>query len=185
MQVPIVIKQTAFTIRYSGIARELITDVSLKVNDIFPDLDHSPKKFKAIWDTGATNSVITLNAVNELKLPVTGRATTCGVHGTQEVNTYIVDIILLNNVIFNSVEVTEGYIGDPDRKIDFLVGMDIIRSGDFSVTNVKGKTIFSFRVPSFKEIDYVPETNAFNLKLTPGFGRNQRKRWQKEMKKKK
>lgn len=45
---------------------------------------------------------------------------------------------------------------------DFLIGMDIITLGDFAVTNVNGKTVFSFRYPSCEKIDYV--NDARNLK---------------------
>ena len=41
--------------------------------------------------------------------------------------------------------------------------MDIIASGDFSVTNLDGKTIFSYRHPSIKHIDYVKEANALKV----------------------
>ena len=40
--------------------------------------------------------------------------------------------------------------------------MDIISLGDFSVTNVDGKTAMSFRFPSIKEVDYVLEANKQN-----------------------
>ena len=38
---------------------------------------------------------------------------------------------------------------------DALIGMDIITLGDFSITNHKGVTCMSFRLPSSHEIDYV------------------------------
>ena len=41
--------------------------------------------------------------------------------------------------------------------IDFLIGMDIITLGDFSVTNLNGKTTFSFRYPSCETINYVKQ----------------------------
>lgn len=37
--------------------------------------------------------------------------------------------------------------------VDMLVGMDIICSGDFAITNHGGNTTFSYRVPSSKEIE--------------------------------
>ena len=39
--------------------------------------------------------------------------------------------------------------------IGVLIGMDIITSGDFSVSNYNGKTVFTFRTPSQERIDYV------------------------------
>jgi uncharacterized protein YecA (UPF0149 family) len=43
---------------------------------------------------------------------------------------------------------------------DVLIGMDIICSGDFAVTNKGGKTVFSYRYPSISPIDFkkIPET---------------------------
>jgi hypothetical protein len=40
-----------------------------------------------------------------------------------------------------------------------LIGMDVITLGDFSITNHKGNTCMSFRVPSGHEIDYVKNLN--------------------------
>ena len=35
--------------------------------------------------------------------------------------------------------------------------MDIIGTGDFAVTNLDGKTVFTFRIPSAERIDFVKE----------------------------
>lgn len=35
--------------------------------------------------------------------------------------------------------------------------MDVIGLGDFAVSNYRGKTTFTFRVPSLEEIDFVDE----------------------------
>ena len=35
---------------------------------------------------------------------------------------------------------------------DVIIGMDVICKGDFAITNLNGKTTFSFRIPSEKEI---------------------------------
>lgn len=70
------------------------------------------------------------------------------------VETYVIDIILPNNVIIQNVIGSCSNLGDD---IDMLIGMDIIRHGDFSITNKYGGTTFSFRIPSIKEIDYAEE----------------------------
>ena len=38
--------------------------------------------------------------------------------------------------------------------------MDIITQGDFAVTNARGRTAFSFRMPLLECIDYVKAANA-------------------------
>ena len=82
------------------------------------------------------------------------------------VNVYAINLFLPNQVAFNFVKVTEGILND----FDLLIGMNIITMGDFSITNVGGNTIFSFRVPSVKEVDLVTErqTPAVSTKV----GRN-------------
>jgi len=59
--------------------------------------------------------------------------------------------VLLNEVIFRDVRVTEAVFADG---IDVLVGMDIINQGDFAVTNKGQSTVMSFRVPPGKHIDF-------------------------------
>jgi hypothetical protein len=112
----------------------------------------------AIWDTGATNSVITENCIQRCGLAPTGMAQVHGVHGVQTVETFVVNIVLPNNVGFAGVTVTKGSIPGADM----LIGMDIISRGDFAVTNVGGKTKFSFRTPSIAHIDYAQEATEIN-----------------------
>ena len=58
-----------------------------------------------------------------------------------------------SNVVFNDVEVSESEIAA--EGIGLLIGMDIISTGDFAVSNFKGKTTFTFRIPSIEEIDFI------------------------------
>jgi hypothetical protein len=74
-----------------------------------------------------------------------------GVHGPEDAEVYVASLRLPNNVAFSSVEVTKGKL----RGADILIGMNVITTGDFSITNLKGNTVFSFRFPSQHEIDYV------------------------------
>ena len=110
-------------------------------------------KYWAIWDTGATNTVITTRVATALGIAPTGLVESRTANGVRLCNTYLVDVILLNGVAFPNIPVTEGTIEDSDA----LIGMDIICQGDFAITNVGGKTIASYRVPSVEAIDYVAE----------------------------
>ena len=40
---------------------------------------------------------------------------------------------------------------------DIIIGMDIISKGDFAVSNLNGKTSFSFRIPSFGTANFLNE----------------------------
>ena len=74
-----------------------------------------------------------------------------GVAGPHKTEIYLANITLPNNVVITSLEVTKGVVSD---SADVLIGMDIINRGDFAVTNLGGKTMFSFRMPSVEHIDF-------------------------------
>ena len=112
--------------------------------------------FTAIWDTGATGSVIDKSVVDKLDLKPISKTKVYHAKGEGTSNVYAVNIFLPNQVAFQFVKVTEGDL----KGANVLIGMDIITTGDFSLTNVGGNTTFSFRVPSLKEIDYVQEHNV-------------------------
>lgn len=107
----------------------------------------------ALWDTGATNSVITKRLAGELNLKPLTQTKVRHAQGADFVNVYLVNIALENGVGFSFIRVTEGVL----EGFDVLIGMDIITMGDYSITNVNNKTTFSFRIPSLKTIDYEAE----------------------------
>ncbi len=143
---------SAFTVRYAGRSPVLVTDVS--VMEPFDPATEKPGKgasFKAIWDTGATNTVITQRVVDGLGLKPIGVARASGANGEYDTDVYMVNLWLPNNVGFQFVRVSRGgFTGG-----DVLIGMDVIGLGDFAVTNLRGRTTFTFRLPSCEEIDFV------------------------------
>jgi len=85
-------------------------------------------------------------------------------------NTYMVNIWLPNKVVFGELRVTEGKLSG---ETEVLIGMDIISSGDFAVTNYDGKTVFTFRFPSAECIDFVKKIRQQSmLKGLNKIGRN-------------
>jgi hypothetical protein len=58
---------------------------------------------------------------------------------------------------------------DEITQFRFILGMDIITLGDFSITNRANQTWVSFRTPSIAGIDYVQEHNKI---MFAGVGRN-------------
>ena len=156
-------QQKAFTIRSdNGLLRSLKSGVGVCAPFVGLSVGKEEikcKGFNAIWDTGATGSVITEKVADALGLKPTGFKEVHTANGKSEKNTYLVNIILPNNVAIQNVNVTEGLLGD---HADVLIGMDIITLGDFSITNKDGNTVMSFRIPSLQEIDYVPIANQAN-----------------------
>ncbi|MBE0676857.1 MAG: SEC-C domain-containing protein, partial [Bacteroidales bacterium] len=79
-----------------------------------------------------------------------------GVHGIKEnVPVYPVQITLNNENVSLTLGVSECEQLTDDDAAEFLLGMDVINRGDFSITNLLGKTVMSFRVPSLQTIDFV------------------------------
>lgn len=146
----------AFTLRAQGTLRSLVT--KCRVSEA-----HDPNgpakqllEFNALWDTGATSTSITQKIVDALGLAPTGLAKVHHADGESMVPTFLVNVRLPNEVGFAGVKVTLAKL----TGIDVLIGMDIISAGDFVLTNKSGKTVFTFRIPSMAEIDFVQGTNS-------------------------
>lgn len=151
---------TAFTKNEKGLIKVLKTQVGILIDkQINPNYVKKKDNYVAIWDTGATNTVISEKLAKELNLTPVGTVTVSTAGGIREANKYILGLQLPNNLEIQNIMVTGGLL---NTDTDFLIGMDIITLGDFAVTNVNGKTVFSFRYPSCEKIDYV--NDARNLK---------------------
>ena len=159
----------ALTVKISGRAKQLITN--LEVSAAFdPNEPPNPQPAKestnALWDTGASKSVISRAVVKKLGLTPTG-ATNVSHAGEMSVSpTHLVNFYLPNKVGMLGILVTE-FEGTGD--FGAIVGMDVIAIGDFSVTNMDEQTWMSFRTPSMVSIDYVQEHTK---EMFSGTGRN-------------
>lgn len=171
----------AFTTRYNGRARVLFNKVNVCL-PVTPEEAQTQKvefrEYIAIWDTGATHSAITKRVVDDLRLQPTGVRETRHAGGKSSNNTYLVNIALPNRVMVPHVRVTEVQLIPDDNVSDdkqpqLLIGMDIIGLGDFAVTNANDKTTFSFRIPSVREIDFIPDAQESNV--MEGGNRQQRR----------
>jgi len=147
----------SLTIEFSNRVNVISSDVEIAKAQQFdpnlppPHLTADLKTFKAIWDTGATCSVITQNVVQQLNLTPTGMTWSYNPGGKSLVNRYHILVALPNKVIFPVVNAIEGRIIGHH---DVLIGMDIISTGDFAITSHNRKTVFSFRIPSVQCIDF-------------------------------
>ena len=138
-------------------------------------------EFMAIWDTGATRSVISDRVVAACELKPMTSVQVHGVHGPSTTPVFLVNLVLPNKVRVPGLPVTLGKLGEAD----VLIGMDIIGRGDFAVTNFDGKTYFSFRMPSEAHIDFVTEVRIAGLKQRGVPSQNSRQMKRKSKKKKK
>lgn len=140
-------------------------------------------KFTAVWDTGATTSVVTQAVVDQCGLKPIGTTTVSHAQGeTPDVDVFLVNIGLPNMVGIPGLRVLKGSF----RNGDVLIGMDIISQGDFAVTNSGNRTKFSFRIPSQADIDFLAEdrvATVLNNKATPSRAARQKNRKQRQKKK--
>ena len=121
---------------------------------------HARTDFLAIWDTGATGTLVTQKVIDDCGLVATGMTNMHGVSGPGVAETFLVNIYLPNNVGYANMRVAKGeFTGG-----DILIGMNIIGTGDFAITNPGGVTQFSFRVPSQADICFVKQTNLANAR---------------------
>lgn len=158
----------AFTTYGTGYLRALVNEVG--VSEAFDPgtIGTGPlpqeTQCQAIWDTGATSTCITRRIATKLGLEPSGKAVASGVHGSKEVSTYFINLYLPNNISILGIPAIEAEIsGD----VDVLIGMDVIRYGDLSISNFNNRTIFSFRVPSVEEIDFTKEIEQANRESAP------------------
>ena len=159
-------KLRAFTSSYNSISNRLVNNSTIRNEE-------KEITAKTLWDTGATISCISHSVVQDLQLAATGKREISTPSGGKEVNTYLVNVVLLNGVDIGDLEVCETENGN--QGIDFLVGMDIINQGDLSVSNFDGRTVFTFSIPSMQTFDFAKQIKIHNL-IGPTHGRGKRKR---------
>lgn len=150
----------AFAVEYGGVVNALLTDVFV----ISPFSKNKAMNIKAIWDTGATHSVITPNVFAQLGLFEIDQAVVNGVNSRKTVPVTLVGIGLPNKLLIPNHRVTVCDISGGDM----LIGMDIIAQGDFSICTGDGKTLFSFAMPPFENkinlVDKADNVNQRNKK---------------------
>ena len=132
-------KVHAFTTEFKGLTNQLVTPVNLSLPT--HETDNNPSLFStnALWDTGATNSVITSDTVKKL--------------GLKPDSIHLINIYLPSMVAIPFVQVTE--CSDISGNFGAIIGMDIITLGDFVVTNFDKKSTLTFRIPSVEKINFV------------------------------
>lgn len=146
----------AFTLKASGTADRIVTDLGV-VPAFDPKSPPDPKpavvKTTALWDTGASKSVISSDLAKSLGLIPVGTAKVNHAGGTSVSPTYLVNFELPHGVGVAGIIASE--FTAAANGFGAIVGMDVICHGDFSITNVSGQTWVSFRTPSCEAIDYV------------------------------
>jgi hypothetical protein len=138
----------AFTVKANGRVDRITTDIAvLPAFDPKSPPTGSPARMatKALWDTGATKSVVSTDLVKALGLTPVGVTRVNHAGGVSMTSTYVVNFELPHRVVVAGILATEFPAGA--NGFGAIVGMDVICHGDLAITNVAGQTWFSFRTP--------------------------------------
>jgi len=158
------IEHRAFTISYDKSVSKLVTPVSvLPVATVDKLSCNKPVEVEALWDTGATSTCIKPALFERLNLRLLGsdnRTTLTGIGGNVKAGLTLVNLLLTSKF---GIEFCPVYVLDFPSSTDVLIGMDIIKMGDFVVCNADSKTSFSFAVPPFPDrINLVDKAETTN-----------------------
>jgi hypothetical protein len=136
-------------ILYNSIRPNIVTEVYI-----------SNYKFYALWDTGAWYTSISSKVIKIFNLIPIG-STSVGTAGKvlEDVPVFEIEIKLLceegiaycrtKHALKLDIERNYFYLEDENKvEIDVIIGMDIIKKGDFVITQFNNRTFFSFIFPS-------------------------------------
>jgi predicted aspartyl protease len=155
------LKSLAFRVEYNSGVRAIKTYVNLY--NISSPPSNNGIHIEAVWDTGATNSVITSYIAQQLMLSPIDTTRIIGVNDDEPVTAAValVHILLPNNGLIPSRRVT--IVKKIGGGVQMLMGMDIISLGDFLISNAGRKTAFSFVIPPFPDQpNWVERSNQIN-----------------------
>lgn len=109
---------------------------------------------RALWDTGASCSLISARVAKVLGLESVGKTGVSGYNrGIDVKDTYLVHIGLPTRDIVTNIKAMEC----DSEEYDVVIGMDVIEKGDFAITNSNDEVKFSFQIPSSADIDFTKQ----------------------------
>ena len=132
-----------FNKKYTTVVEALQTEC-----DVYSLDGHLFHTDNAMWDTGATTTIISSRIVKQLNLQPYQQGGISGIGGASNTNTYLVHVLIPTGDVVTNCEVMESDFED----YDVIIGMDIIGLGDFCFTNPDDKSVFSFRIPAKEHI---------------------------------
>ena len=148
----------AFTTSFPRRVSQLITDIAVAPgfdprNPPIPEPSYVDTK--ALWDTGASKSMVSADLATQLALVPVGSQVVQHAGGSSPSNTYLVNFRLMNDVRMLGALVTE--FPTITGAFGCIVGMDVISVGDLAISHHGGRTTMSFRTPGMAVVDYVKE----------------------------
>jgi predicted aspartyl protease len=147
-----------FTYAYNGIARSLLTPARVESARI----KQSNVQIKALWDTGASLSLISREIASQLNLRYVSKIKLSTPSDKSFLsNVYLVNLYLPNNTVFPDLKVAEGVL----NSCDMLIGMDVrikgIEGSRYSGKNHENRVFLCWEDGSGRQI----ETNSANYSV--------------------
>jgi len=133
----------AFDFEFTHIVKEIETPVKLYSSS--ESTEGKCIEINAIWDTGATHSVISSELAKQLEAEPVDKCLVSNVYSKNKTSDVIMSTLILPN---GTIIYGKRFSICDIPGADVLIGMDIISMGDFVITNAKRKTMFSFVIPS-------------------------------------
>ena len=96
------------------------------------------KIYKALWDTGATETLISNKVINELELLESGEVEVSTINGSIKTKRYMCGLLLMNHS--KSINIQPANFSNI-KGCDVIIGMDIIQYGIFHLN--KGNLKFT------------------------------------------
>lgn len=124
-------------INYKKGTRRIVSKIGIKVSS-----DKMVSEISAVWDTGASMSFINESLARKLNLTPIDTGKTVTVNGISDAVYYIVDVVLSHDIIFKNLKVCATETNRKD--IEFIIGMDIISKGNFSLKNYSNELIMEY-----------------------------------------
>lgn len=109
--------------------KEIATPITVSCQDGCQPIHHCT----AIWDTGATNSMISEELARALQVTPRGTVKVSGVHGVEDANTYTINLHFNNGFTLEDLQVSEA---GNNAGFDVLIGMDVISRGILVIDGV-------------------------------------------------
>jgi predicted aspartyl protease len=136
-------------IEYPSRGSEVVTHEGISISEFQEDNDFDAvnaicKQVTAVWDTGATTTVVSKQLAKHLQLRHYGTASMVDVNSNVlDCETYLVDVRFADGTVLSKMLVATFDFND----CDMIIGMDIISQGEFNLSNVNGRTVFTFKLP--------------------------------------
>jgi hypothetical protein len=112
-------------------------------------------------------TAITQRVIEQCGLVQSGVTELHTANGVAQAPTYLICLMLPSVVGYTALRAVRVDMASQD----VLIGMDVITTGDMSITNLNGNTVFSFRHPSAHEVDFIQQLPV----AMPALNREQRR----------